>query len=256
MMNNWIRTGLISIILLNISCSGEVGEGRLSYEQKEFREKVCHQDDCALVILSYPYFKDDSQAASVLNEYIEQQLSMMISKEENSDVISLSASVTGFLGAYLSFVESENMSQSWELEIVAELTFQNSKMLSIVFDAYSNTGGAHPNTFRQYINFDKGSFKLIKNHELVLEEQGLLDLAEEKFREFHDVAHGTELKDDGRFFLQNEIGFFLPLAMGFEQEEFVLYYNPYEIGPYVMGATLLRFSKNEVKGIIINKAFD
>jgi hypothetical protein len=38
--------------------------------------------------------------------------------------------------------------------------------------------------------------------------------------------------------------------MGFEGEEFVLFYNPYEIGPYVMGSTELNFSKEEIKGLV------
>lgn len=82
-----------------------------------------------------------------------------------------------------------------------------------------------------------------------LDQPALLALAENAFREFHEVDEGSTLEESGLFFLP-ETGFFLPNAIGFSSDKFRLIYIPYEIGPYAMGYTELEFSLDEVKGIV------
>ncbi|MDP2040526.1 DUF3298 domain-containing protein, partial [Algoriphagus sp.] len=85
--------------------------------------------------------------------------------------------------------------------------------------------------------------------QLVLDENSLLKLSEQKFRAYHEVEEGLSLSEDGRFFLP-ETGFFLANAIGFKEGKFWVIYIPYEIGPYVMGSTELDFSKEELSGVV------
>ena len=83
----------------------------------------------------------------------------------------------------------------------------------------------------------------------MLDQQKMKVLAELAFRAFNEVDEGKSLAEDGRFFLP-EAGFFLPNSMGFKDGKFHLIYNPYEIGPYVMGYTDLEFTLEEVRGLV------
>jgi hypothetical protein len=146
----------------------------------------------------------------------------------------------------------EDVSQEWEIEVMGKVVFESEKLLTVRFSNYWFTGGAHPNSSVAYLNFDLGQGgKLLTPDELLMDKEKLLALAERKFKEIHDVSGELALEDDERFFLP-ESGFFLPAAMGFENGEWVMLYNPYEIGPYVMGYTELRFGRDEIKGVVID----
>jgi hypothetical protein len=58
------------------------------------------------------------------------------------------------------------------------------------------------------------------------------------------------LAEDGRFFLEGE-QFFLPFSMGYRGNDFVLFYNHYEICPYEMGATELTFPLEELDNVVL-----
>ncbi len=244
------------IILILSACGENEKLVNMAFEQRNYEDKVCEENDCAAVILNYPYFTDENTTASTLNEYVEQQLVMMINYEGASSQQTVKSASQNFFDTFLEFTQNTNFSQSWEIDINARVTFQNDKILTISFDAYSSRGGAHPNTIRQYLNIDKSKSKLLKNTELIQDETGMLQSAEKAFREHHEVGEEMSLEDDGRFFLKDDKDFFLPLAIGLEQNELVLYYNSYEIAPYAMGPTVLRFSKNNIKNLVNKDVLD
>nr|WP_283773982.1 DUF3298 and DUF4163 domain-containing protein [Aquiflexum sp. TKW24L] len=223
----------------------------MDFQQKTFEKVDCAGQDCAKVSLSYPFFPGPSESADFLNAHMEQQLVMFLNIGENQEIVPLDSAVTTFLDSYVAFREDFDSPQEWEIMIDSKVTFLGDKLISIVFDSYSFTGGAHPNSYRLYLNFDLGKNAPLKNEDLVLDKNALLTLAESKFRDYHGVPQSVSLAEDGSFFLENDKDFFLPAAMGFEGEDFVLFYNPYEIGPYVMGPTELRFTKQEIKGLIL-----
>lgn len=246
----------ILILLIFSACSENTNLERMAHEQRSFEDMGCHHNECANVVLEYPFFTDNNMTASILNEYIEQQLVMMFGLKSSDEVQSITTVSQKFLDSFLELAKSQEAKQSWEIDINAEVTFQNSELLSVRFDAYSNTGGAHPNLFRQYVNIHKTEGTLLRNDELIKDNEGLLRLTENAFKEYHEVNEDTDLENDERFFLKHDSEFFLPVAIGLEEDELVLYYNPYEIAPYAIGATILRFHRDEVKNLINELAFD
>jgi hypothetical protein len=52
------------------------------------------------------------------------------------------------------------------------------------------------------------------------------------------------------FFLDSNHKFFLPTAIGYEIDSLVLFYNTYEIGPYVMGTTEIKIAKQNLQGVV------
>lgn len=247
---------LVMIILIIAACSEKENVESMIYDQRSFEDSVCIENECANVILDYPFFTNDNMTASIINEYIDQQLVMMLSYTDSDSSQSLQFAVQEFLNSFSEYAQEGSFVQSWEIEVIAAATFQNNKLLSISFDAYSYTGGAHPNSFRQYVNINKEEGFLIKNNELIQDQEGLLQIAENAFREYHEVREGVSLEEDGRFFLKNDSDFFLPVAIGLEHDDLVLYYNPYEIASYAQGPTMLRFPIEEVGYLLNDSLYD
>jgi hypothetical protein len=229
---------------------GKKEDDSLRFEPKVFEKDSCLRSECARIRLVYPYFEGAGESSDFLNVHVEQQIVMFLNIGENQEIVPLDSAVSSFLNSYLEFKNEFDSPQEWEITVDAKVTLQSQKMICIAFDTFSYTGGAHPNTYRLYLNFGLDKNSPLKNEDLVLDKANLLKLAESKFKKYHNVDDLTELSEDNRFFFENDEDFFLPAAMGFEDEEFILYYNPYEIGPYVMGSTELRFTKEEVKGLV------
>lgn len=246
---------LIGFILM--ACNPSKQESNvdpISYEIEEFKKSTCPDGgkSCAEVKMSYPLFSGGKDSLSVLlNIHVLEQLKMYLQwGEKEGDLPSLDELADDVLDEYSSFKKDfPESSQSWYSETEAMVELMDSDLISIKFLNSAYTGGAHPNYVSQYLNFDVEKQSLLKNEEIVLDEERLMELAEQAFRKFHEVKEGISLEDDGRFFLENG-EFFLPAAMGYEGKEFVLLYNTYEIAPYSMGQTELRFPLSTLKGVV------
>lgn len=238
--------------MLVLGCqSGKTESDAFEFEQRKVEKEACLNGECAKIILAYPFFKGSAESADFLNVHVEQQMVMFLNIGENQEIVPLDSAVSAFLDSYIAFKKDFDSPQEWEITVDSKVTFQEKTLISIVFDSFSFTGGAHPNTYKMYLNFDLVTNSLLKNDELILDKNALLTLAEAKFKDYHDVPDSVTLEKEGSFFLENDRDFFLPAAMGFEGKEFVLFFNPYEIGPYVMGSTELRFTKEEINGLVV-----
>ncbi|MBD8491196.1 DUF3298 and DUF4163 domain-containing protein [Echinicola sp. CAU 1574] len=230
-------------------------QASLRYEIDDFSQNACVGEDsvCAEVNMFYPIFENgDEGLTSWINLHIKEQLLMYLTwGEEEIQVDSLEAGAEKFLDGFVDFGRDYPESvHSWFNNTESEVSMLDDGTLSIFFSNSSFTGGAHPNHSVMFLNFDLINKKLLKEEDLVLDKQELLELSEKKFKEYHDVEVEINLKDDGRFFLDENEQFFLPAAIGYEGEDFVMIYNSYEIGPYAMGQTELRFSLEELEGIV------
>lgn len=238
-------------ILVQSCHTGTTESDTLDFEQRKIQKEACVSEECARISLVYPYFIGKSESVDYLNLHVEQQVVMFLNVGENQEIVPLDSAVTAFFDSYLAFKTDFDSPQEWEISVDSKVTLQDQRLISIVFDSFSFTGGAHPNSYRMYLNFDLVTGSLLKNEELILDKNGLMTLAEAKFKDSHNVPDSFSLEKDGSFFLENDKDFFLPASMGFEGEEFVLFFNPYEIGPYVMGSTELRFTGEEIKDLVV-----
>ncbi|WP_373523502.1 DUF3298 and DUF4163 domain-containing protein [Aquiflexum sp.] len=244
------RGSIIGILLLISLLSCNVGTNKLESRTEVFHQKACHGEYCAEVNLKYPVFLGERERSIVLNNLIEEKIIKTVNVYEEIKVTEIIDAATNFLDSYVEFMDDFESAQDWEINLDAKVTFENEKIISIVFETYSFTGGAHPNSFRKYLNFDKQKNTEIDNISLIIDEQILLEIAESKFKEIHQVENDIPLKKTEMFFLDENDKFFLPTAIGFESDSLVLFYNSYEIGPYVMGTTEIKFAKSEMKGIV------
>jgi hypothetical protein len=233
-------------LLLLISCKEQGINTILTHEMKAYEERRCVEDVCATIKLSYPLYLGQEVESSI-NEEIERLLIKSIVFEE--PVESLALAVSNYLDAFEKFAVEYGSFSEWFIEIQVEETFQNDELLTILINSSSFLGGAHPNYYQNLLNFDiqKGGQIPLKGLKINLGK--LFDLVEEKFKAYHEVPEGISLEEDGRFFLKNDKDFFLPMNMGFDNEGLVVIYNPYEIGPYTLGMTVIQIFWDELEGI-------
>ncbi|GGF41791.1 DUF3298 and DUF4163 domain-containing protein [Echinicola rosea] len=254
MVKYFLMIGLAILVSCNDKSNGRHKEDDLAYSQASVQRQACVGKDsaCAEVKINYPRFSgDDQQLTTWLNLHVKEQLLMYLQWGEASpqtDSVEVAAEM--FLGEYKEMAHDfPETSLSWFLNTAGEVVFESSKVMSLMFTNSSFTGGAHPNYSVLFMNIDLEGLRLLKNEDLVLNESALLEKARIAFREFHEVDAQVSLKEDGRFFLDDG-EFFLPVAMGYEGDEFVMVYNSYEIGPYSLGLTELRFPLKEVDGLV------
>jgi len=244
--------GLLCLVACQNSTHREATDSTpsLTFKDKTESFEECVGEACAKVALAYPVFEGDSVLTEIINRQIaEQNISMWVTGDQQYS--GMEEAVSSFFDGYKSFrTDFPDAPQEWTFETEAKVTHQSESLVSIRFENFSYLGGAHPNTVVLYLNLDLSQNADVLVHEKMLVDQAkLLELAEKKFREHHEVEPGIGLEEDGRFFL-DEGKFFLPAAMGYEDDEFVLLYNAYEIGPYAMGRTELRFPLKEVEGVV------
>lgn len=239
------------LILVWISCGGKKEESlaipELTFKLDSLNEKTCVGESCATLRLTWPLAEGGDQAIKI-NQSIREKLESLVQTGE--EVLPLDSAKSHYFRSFESFKSEFPDSQGgWEIEVEGDVTYRSDSTLSIRFNWMSFLGGAHPNHGKSFMNFDPQTGDYLSIDRLILDEGKLREQAEKKFREFHQVADGVSIAEDGRFFLP-ETGFFLANAMGFQDGKFWVVYVPYEIGPYAMGYTELEFSPEELKGVV------
>lgn len=241
------------VIIILISCSSnpksqeiEIGTP-LTFSTETLEKESCVGENCAKLKLSWPVASGGEVAAKI-NQAIEDQMSFLVQTGEN--IAPMDSMVAEYFRSFDEFKnEFPESYGGWEIEAAAEVSYLSDSTLSIHFTQYNFLGGAHPNSMAAFLNFDPKTGDALSVDRVILDETAFLNLAEQKFREYHEVEKGVNLADDGRFFLP-ETGFFLANAIGFKDDQFWVIYVPYEIGPYVMGYTELEFSKDELSQMV------
>ncbi|MEP0710562.1 MAG: DUF4163 domain-containing protein, partial [Algoriphagus sp.] len=234
--------------LLFFACGEKATESttKLSFSSKSFSSKRCIDESCAKVEISYP-IAENSPAAAQINDDIMGQLLVYFNNEEGFS--NLDSAAKSFLDSYEEFkTDFPESPGEWTVELKVEVTYESDSTLSVQFSEFNYAGGAHPNSSVYYMNFDKQTGEYLSVDRVILDEGKMLHLAETAFRKHHEVEEGKSLEEAG-FFLQ-ETGFFLPNAIGYENDKFILTYIPYEIGPYVLGYTVLEFDLKDLEGIV------
>ncbi|WP_143961918.1 hypothetical protein [Litoribacter populi] len=240
---------LISVICLFIACEAPKNEEQteLRYELTRYDKKNCDGERCAKVSFLYPFFDESHPLSRNLNAHVEEQLKMYLQFQVFDDYASLDEAVDN----YFSLFEQSSDTVLWSVDVEGKVSFHNEMLLSMEFNNTSLIGHDQPSNHLMFLNFDMEDGTLLLRDEIVIDEVILLEKAEKQFRRHHAVAEEVSLAEDGRFFLEGT-RFFLPFSMGYRGEDFVLFYNYYEICPIEMGATEITFPIDELRGVVLN----
>lgn len=234
------------ILLGLISCQSRENN-QFIWEKQDLNREHCLEGNCARVRLDFPVFSEPEFSAATNRSIKDKIQSYFFTDSAN---LGLEEKIDRFFDEFSDYKEQfPEVSGDWEMEVKSEVTYLSDSLISIFFEYYGFTGGAHPNTTVSFLNFDAATGELIDRQELIQDQEKLMEMAEGAFRHYHELGEDQDLIENDQFFIPDS-GFFLPQAMGFKDEKFWLIYSPYEIGPYVMGYTELSFDPQNLKGIV------
>lgn len=268
-MFKYIKIALLAVltITLAIACQSDstadqetttqnqVAKDALSFGRATFNEisKSCVTDSvlCAKATVSYPTARGgDEGVAEKINATIRAAVASSVGLYGESDSIQLSpqAAAKVFVAEYDEYLaESKDAFAGWASETNGEVLYQDDKNITIELDIYAFTGGAHPNSYVRILNFATETGELIEPMDLIADTTALKQLAEKAFRAEREIAPDQDLQKEGFWF---ENGFTLPQEMGLVKDGLKLYYNTYEVAPYVMSSTAFVIPQAELKGMI------
>lgn len=193
--------------------------------------------NCAKVKLVFPYAERGPTAMCVAFnrlqlKFLRSSLADVNGEEEGGSVEEI---MNQFLDDYKELQGDDlPFSMPWSLETEGQVLFQNDKLVSVQLYQYSYTGGAHPNTYSTVWMFNKANHEPLGWQDLGVKRDTLEVIAEKAFRKAAEIPVNQSLEEAG-FFEGEE--FSLPQNYGLVKEGLLLYYNTYEIAPYVFGPT-------------------
>lgn len=211
------------------------------------------------IAVSYFLLKDDSEAARQINDSLRRLATGTVtgwldansdSVIQNPDAQTDVAKAAALLAADYSatYRERDGLSGCWELNSKADTTFASPKLLTVRFESFAYTGGAHPNTNVSFYTFDRQTGRSLALHDLVADTTALLGVVEQAFRADQRLQPLDNLEERG-YFLQNG-RLPLPANVGMGRRGMIFYYNPYEVAAYVVGPIELAVPYRELKGIL------
>lgn len=160
----------------------------------------------------------------------------------------------GFIDEYESFTkEFPDSYQSWFIEKTGDVKLNKGNVFSIDYLEYAFTGGAHPNTYVTFKNFNLSDGEEIKLDEIISadKKQELTNIAETEFRKLKDLTREADLGQAGFWFENNK--FYLNDNFLITDSSLVFYYNNYEITAYAFGPTELTIPFSRIKPLIGEK---
>ena len=251
---------MLSGIVFLISCgSKSPTENPLKFEVVTYQKQSegcdsLRDDNCAKIKIEFP------QILSFENGLVKEKINNSISVLFTQDILGGNKSndfetlMNAFIEEYNSIItEFPDTYQSWFIERTGEVKLNKGNIFSIDYMEYSFTGGAHPNTFVTFRNFN-----LLDGEEIVLdqiistdEQSELTKIAEAEFRKLKELTSDADLGQAGFWFENNK--FYLNDNFLITDSSLVFYYNNYEITAYAFGPTELTIPYSKIKPLIREK---
>lgn len=243
MNNNKI---LLFLFILSIGCAKGPS---IAFQDIEISEKTldaCNEIMCPTIHLSYPQAEGDF--APIINLEIQSAIieTLSIGEEGVNAAKTIGEAIEDFIAIYQEHkAEYFDMTAEYEAGVDIYETFRRDDVLCFQQDYYKFTGGAHGYGGTSFILFDLESGQPIQFSDLVTDLNKLTTIAEKSFRKEHNLPENENINSNG--FLFEEDRFQLPEAIGFEENDLVLIYNPYEIAPYADGQIEVRVPLKKIE---------
>ncbi len=251
---------IFSTITLVFSCRSDESKSSLNkelkFEQVKYYKKSAgcdslRNDNCAEIKIEFP------QITSFENEIVKSKINKSIMVLFSQDILGGSKSddfetmMKGFIEEYESFTnEFPDAYQSWFIERTGEVKLNKENIFSIDYMEYSYTGGAHPNTYVTFKNFNLSNGDEIGLDEIISadKQNELTTIAEAEFRKLKELTPEADLGQAG-FWFEND-KFYLNDNFLITDTSLVFYYNNYEITAYAFGPTELVIPYQKIKNLV------
>lgn len=206
---------------------------------------------CAYVRFSYPEISSDTQPelASKMNELIKQQLLDII--EGAPTQATTPQTVEAFADNFIQDYQNDaNNFSSWEIERKIKVVYNTNTLLTLLFEEFGFTGGAHPFNGSRFIVLNLATGNPVTLDDLMNPgyEAALNVEGERAFREARQLTEHSSLEEDGFNFANN--AFVLNDNYGVNKEGLSFIFNSYEVAPYVMGPSEFTIPYEAISSLI------
>lgn len=207
---------------------------------------------CLTVDLKYPVVTGGGYAiGQAVDNYIHDYMRSMLGRlvDDTTTNAPVDTLISMIAAAHSTSVrEYPEVPSQWSVELETDISRNDSAVVCVHTMVYTYMGGAHPLTLVHYASFFTATGRRIMPGDIILDREQFLARAERVFRREYDLAPDADLDSAGFWF--GEKGFDIPDNMGFTDTTLVLYYNPYEIAPYVLGSTVIELPYTELHGLV------
>lgn len=257
-MKKYFLIFLSAVILLSMfSCGGDkdLSINDLKFEMVKYEKQSddCDsllEDNCAQIKIEFPQITEFENPT--VKEKINKSIVALFSHDgSNAGQVDFETEMKNFIEDYEDFIkEFPDSYQSWFIEKTSEVKFNKGNIFSIDFMEYSFTGGAHPNTYLVFKNFNLNNGEEVKLDELISKDkqQELTKIAEAEFRKRKELTSEADLGEAGYWFENNE--FYLNENFLITDSSLVFFYNNYEITAYAFGPTELEIPYSKLRDIV------
>jgi len=139
----------------------------------------------------------------------------------------------------------------WNLTRSVELLYSDNTVISCEVTNVGYLGGAHGFNERTLMTFDTRTGQRLGVADIVSKpsQKVLGKIVEAEFRKVRSIRAGQSLQDAGFFILPGQE---LPLGENFAltSRGLEIQYNPYEVGPYSLGATRISVPREAVEPLV------
>lgn len=242
------KKGLILVLLaiLTISCEEEDTSLVFSEFSIERSYENCNPEveSCSFISMELPLVISDNVKSKNINDAIEAHIISIVDFQDDVAINSLEELADRFIENYKNTNEDFNDEETpWEASVIANVSLQSEKLISMKFDADIFTGGAHGFQSTSFLNFNPANGSAYSQSELFTD--AFLDYAEQIFRSDNNITADGPLNASGVQF--EEDTFELPSNIGFTDTELILYYNTYEISTFSPNPMVIKIPLSEAK---------
>lgn len=264
-MKSFLSLIAVSILAILLSYCGDTNSKSFLNEKLSFEMVKYHKvspgcdsvknESCAEIKIEFPQIKFPEN--KVVQDKINQSISTLFSQDilGSTESQNFDSLMNGFIQDYVSFKkEFPDSPQSWSIERTGEVKLNKGNIFSIDYTEYAYTGGAHPNSFVSFKNFNLSNGEEISLDELIPadKQEELTTIAEQDFRKLKQLKPNDDLGKAGYWFEDNK--FSLNDNFLITDSALVFYYNNYEITAYAFGPTELTVPYSQIKSLINNKS--
>jgi hypothetical protein len=196
---------------------------------------------CFTAIIHMPQYEGElNEFQRSFNQIIQDEVNQYLAEFLDPDFksTSIEATLDALYADFLQYAEEMEALQipvpkSWSFEINGSSYYNHDHLLTVQFNVYSYTGGAHPNGFTTFVNIgEDGTSPSITEFvtDTIAVKSILLDLMKSKY----SILNDTDISENG--FWVTDSTFYLPQQFGLNDKGLIFVFNPYEISPYVMGS--------------------
>ena len=237
----------------NIEQDSQLKIEKIKIEKKSEGCEKNSLHDCAELKIEYPYLSGskNNKAIVSINNNIKLQLLQPILDE--GEYNSLDSLVSAYFNEFnLVLKETVQPVQGWQIERIMKVRYQSAKILAIEYSDYSYLGGAHPNSFLTYSNYNLENGEQVSLDDCFNKDyvEQLNSIGEKIFRQQKNLTSKSDLNSEGYWFDENK--FELNDNFAIIQNGLLFYFNAYDIAPYAMGSTELIIPYSEIKQLILS----